>query len=153
MLSNVICRAIIVHQWPTDDVLNVKTKNYLPKHIRHCTTCSSGKTCYRTLQERSVGIEKFAYTTYLCYLLYAPLYIAGPIISFNAFASQLDTPQKNYTLKQVAWYGIRWVLSLILMEIMTHFFYYNAFAISGIWKQLSPMEVFIVGYGVRADVT
>ncbi|GKE08074.1 putative membrane-bound O-acyltransferase [Tanacetum coccineum] len=107
----------------------------------------------RYRQERSVGIEKFAYTTYLCYLLYAPLYIAGPIISFNAFASQLDTPQKNYTLKQVAWYGIRWVLSLILMEIMTHFFYYNAFAISGIWKQLSPMEVFIVGYGVRANVT
>nr|GEY82615.1 putative membrane-bound O-acyltransferase C24H6.01c isoform X1 [Tanacetum cinerariifolium] len=107
-----------------------------------------GKTCYRTLQERSVGIEKFSYTTYLCYLLYAPLYIAGPIISFNAFASQLDAPQKNYTLKQVAWYGIRWVLSLILMEITTHFFYYNAFAISGIWKQLSPMEVFIVGYGV-----
>ncbi|KAI7740886.1 hypothetical protein M8C21_021986 [Ambrosia artemisiifolia] len=102
--------------------------------------------CYR--QEKSVGIDKFSYTLYLCYLLFAPLYIAGPIISFNAFASQLDTPQKSYTLKQVVWYGFRWVLSLFLMEIMTHFFYYNAFAISGIWKQLSPMEVFIVGYGV-----
>ena len=42
---------------------------------------------------------------------------------------QLDTPQKSYTLKQVSWYGFRWVLSLFLMEIMTHFFYYNAFAI------------------------
>ncbi|KVH87828.1 Membrane bound O-acyl transferase, MBOAT [Cynara cardunculus var. scolymus] len=99
-------------------------------------------------EERSVGSDKCSYTIYLCYLLYAPLYIAGPIISFNAFASQLDTPQKSYTLKQVSWYGFRWVLSLFLMEIMTHFFYYNAFAISGIWKQLSPMEVFIVGYGV-----
>ncbi|KAI3498708.1 hypothetical protein L1887_34487 [Cichorium endivia] len=118
------------------------------KHIRTCITCSSGKTCYRMLQERSVGIDKFSYTIYLCYLLYAPLYIAGPIISFNAFASQLDTPQKSYTLKQVGWYGLRWVLSLLLMEILTHFFYYNAFAISGIWKHLSPMEVFIIGYGV-----
>ncbi|KAL9995759.1 putative membrane bound O-acyl transferase, MBOAT [Helianthus debilis subsp. tardiflorus] len=121
------------------------------KHIRHCPICSSGKTCYRMLQaskERSVGIDKFSYTVYLCYLLFAPLYIAGPIISFNAFASQLDTPQKSYTLKQVIWYGFCWVLSLFLMEIMTHFFYYNAFAISGIWKQLSPVEVFIVGYGV-----
>ncbi|KAM0039499.1 putative membrane bound O-acyl transferase, MBOAT [Helianthus debilis subsp. tardiflorus] len=99
-------------------------------------------------KERSVGIDKFSYTVYLCYLLFAPLYIAGPIISFNAFASQLDTPQKSYTLKQVIWYGFCWVLSLFLMEIMTHFFYYNAFAISGIWKQLSPVEVFIVGYGV-----
>nr|GEY94680.1 caffeoyl-CoA O-methyltransferase-like [Tanacetum cinerariifolium] len=72
---------------------------------------------------------------------------------YSSVDQELDTPQKNYTLKQVAWYGIRWVLSLILMEIMTHFFYYNASAISGIWKQLSPMEVFIVGYGVRADGT
>lgn len=45
-------------------------------------------------------------------------------------------------------YGLRWVLSLFLMEVLTHFFYYNAFAISGMWKQLSPMEVFIIGYGV-----
>lgn len=44
---------------------------------------------YLFWQERSVGSEKFSYTLYLCYLLYAPLYIAGPIISFNAFASQV----------------------------------------------------------------
>ncbi|MFS7949817.1 hypothetical protein Hanom_Chr06g00576051 [Helianthus anomalus] len=135
---------------------DVELREYsLHKHIRQCPICSSGKTCYRMLQaskERSVGINKFSYTVYPCYLLFVPLYIAGHIISFNAFASQLDTPQKSYTLKQVIWYGFRWVLSLFLMEIMTHFFYYNAFAISGIWKQLSPVEVIIVGYGVRAHV-
>lgn len=41
------------------------------------------------LQERSVQHDKFSFTMYLCYLAYAPLYIAGPIISFNAFASQV----------------------------------------------------------------
>lgn len=40
-------------------------------------------------QERSLPSDKFGYITYLCYLLYAPLYIAGPIVSFNAFASQV----------------------------------------------------------------
>lgn len=40
-------------------------------------------------QERSLQDDKFSITTYLCYLFYAPLYIAGPIISFNAFASQV----------------------------------------------------------------
>nr|KAJ0219336.1 hypothetical protein LSAT_V11C300129280 [Lactuca sativa] len=90
-------------------------------HIRHCNTCCcSGKTCYRMLHansycygisnnsicisERSVRIDKLSYTIYLCYLLYAPLYIVGHIISFNTFVSQLDTPQKSYTQKQVAWY-------------------------------------------------
>ncbi|RVW14779.1 hypothetical protein CK203_091020 [Vitis vinifera] len=40
-------------------------------------------------QERSVQNDKFSFSIYLCYLVYAPLYIAGPIISFNAFASQV----------------------------------------------------------------
>ncbi|PSS18985.1 Membrane-bound O-acyltransferase [Actinidia chinensis var. chinensis] len=92
--------------------------------------------------------DSFSFSIYLCYLVYAPLYIAGPILSFNAFASQIDTPQKNYSLRQVAWYGLRWYISFFLMELMTHLFYYNAFAISGLWKQLSPMDVFIIGYGV-----
>lgn len=118
------------------------------KHIQQCRNCSPGKTCYFLLQERSVGADKYSYPMYLCYLVYAPLYIAGPIASFNAFASQLDMPQKVHSLRQIAWYGFRWILSLVLMEAMTHFFYYNAFAISGLWKQLSPFEIFIIGYGV-----
>ncbi|KAK3030387.1 hypothetical protein RJ639_038915, partial [Escallonia herrerae] len=110
------------------------------KHIQHCHICSSGKTCYLLLQERSVQNDKFSFVIYLCYLLYAPLYIAGPVISFNAFASQLDTPQKNYSLREVAWYGLRWGFSLLLMELMTHFFYYNAFAISVRLLVASPYQ-------------
>ncbi|XP_047325754.1 membrane-bound O-acyltransferase gup1 [Impatiens glandulifera] len=118
------------------------------KHVQTCAICSSGKTCYLLLQERSVQNDKFSFGIYLCYLLFAPLYIAGPIISFNAFVSQLDSPQRNYSLREVAWYGVRWFFCLFLMELMTHFFYYNAFVISGSWKQLSPTDIFIIGYGV-----
>ncbi|KAL8527594.1 hypothetical protein ACS0TY_005448 [Phlomoides rotata] len=118
------------------------------KHIQLCDHCSIGKTCYQLLQERRVTSDKFSFPIYLCYLVYAPLYIAGPIISFNAFASQLDSPQNIYSSREVAWYGFRWIFCLSLMELMTHFFYYNAFAISGLWKQMSPMDIFIIGYGV-----
>ncbi|PIN08206.1 Acyltransferase [Handroanthus impetiginosus] len=118
------------------------------KHIQRCDHCSSGKACYLLLQEQRVTNDKFSFPIYLCYLVYAPLYIAGPIITFNAFASQLDSPQKIYSFREVAWYGFRWVFSLFLMELMSHLFYYNAFAISGVWKHLSPMDIFIIGYGV-----
>nr|AZM65207.1 diacylglycerol acyltransferase 8 [Vitellaria paradoxa] len=99
-------------------------------------------------KERNIQNGNFSFSIYLCYLVYAPLYIAGPILSFNAFASQLETPQKNFSLRAVAWYGLRWLFSLFLMELMTHLFYYNAFAVSDLWKQLSPMDIFIIGYGV-----
>ncbi|KAI3990208.1 hypothetical protein MKX01_029186 [Papaver californicum] len=118
------------------------------KHIKRCESCSLGKPCYKSLQERSIPIDKYSYITYICYLVYAPLYLAGPVTSFSAFASQLDEPQKNHSVGSVALYGLRWVLCLFLMELMTHFFYYNAFATSASWKHLSPLEVFIVGYGV-----
>lgn len=118
------------------------------KHIQRCHVCKSGQTCYQLLQERSVQNGKYSLSIYICYLVYAPLYVAGPIISFNAFASQLDVPQNNYSIRDMTCYGLRWVFSLVLMELMTHFLHYNAFAISGLWKQLSPMDVFIIGYGV-----
>ncbi|KAH7571231.1 hypothetical protein JRO89_XS04G0003400 [Xanthoceras sorbifolium] len=101
--------------------------------------------------ERNIS-ESFSFSIYLCYLVYAPLYIAGPIINFNAFASQLEVPQNNYSSRDVVWYGLRWIFGLFLMELMTHLFYYNAFAISGMWKLLSPLDVFIIGYGVRGDL-
>ncbi|KAF5735684.1 putative membrane-bound O-acyltransferase C24H6.01c [Tripterygium wilfordii] len=118
------------------------------KHIERCDICKSGRMCYHYQQEKSIQTDKFVFSLYICYLVHAPLYIAGPISSFNAFASQLDMPQKNYSARDVALYGLRWVFCLFLMELMTHWFYYNAFAVSGLWKFLSAMDIFIVGYGV-----
>uniref|UniRef100_A0A1D1XRT0 Putative membrane-bound O-acyltransferase C24H6.01c n=1 Tax=Anthurium amnicola TaxID=1678845 RepID=A0A1D1XRT0_9ARAE len=118
------------------------------KHMQRCTACASGKSCYISLQESPVDMEGYTFTMYLCYLLYAPLYIAGPIISFNAFASQLDVPQRTHSVRQVVWYGFRWILNFFLLEFMTHFFYYNAFATCGLWRQLCPLDIFIIGYGV-----
>lgn len=38
-------------------------------------------------------------------------------------------PQKNYAARDVTCYGLRWIFSFLLMELLTHFFHYNAFAI------------------------
>ncbi|CAN1796342.1 Membrane-bound O-acyltransferase gup1 [Linum perenne] len=118
------------------------------KHIQRCHVCKSGRMCYQLLQERSVQIDKFSFTVYLSYLVYAPLYLAGPIVSFNAFASQLDMPARIFATKDVFWYGLRWIFSFVIIEVFTHFFHYNAFVVSGLWKLLSPMDMFILGYGV-----
>ncbi|BBG96234.1 Membrane bound O-acyl transferase family protein [Prunus dulcis] len=95
------------------------------KHIQRCDICKSGKTCYQSLQM-----------------------LKNPSIKFETPAFMLDVPQNNLSARDIAWYGLRWVFSLLLMELMTHLFYYNAFAISGMWKELHPMDVFIIGYGV-----
>jgi len=123
------------------------------KHMQRCQVCYSGKTCYFALQERGLNVDRYTFLMYLCYLTYAPLYIAGPIVGYNAFAAQLEVPQKNYSFTQISWYGLRWILSFLLMEGMTHCFHYNSFVVSRLWQKLSPFEVFIISYGVRLYCT
>ncbi|CAJ1977516.1 unnamed protein product [Sphenostylis stenocarpa] len=65
-----------------------------------------------------------------------------------SFITDLDLPQNTNSVRNVTLNGFRWILSFLLMELMTHLFYYNAFANSDLWKHLSPMDVFIIGYGV-----
>ncbi|KAF7143856.1 hypothetical protein RHSIM_Rhsim05G0125000 [Rhododendron simsii] len=40
-------------------------------------------------QERNLQNNNFSLAVYLYYLVYAPLYIAGPVLSFNSYASQV----------------------------------------------------------------
>ncbi|KAJ7543421.1 hypothetical protein O6H91_09G037700 [Diphasiastrum complanatum] len=118
------------------------------KHDASCHICRSGSACYLALQEKPLAKGSYNSLAYICYLLYAPLYIAGPIISFNSFTSQLISPQKSYTRLQVAAYGVRWLACMLLMEFMTHYCYFNSFAVSKTWQILSPLDIFLVSYGV-----
>ncbi|BBN05317.1 membrane-bound O-acyltransferase GUP1_2 [Marchantia polymorpha subsp. ruderalis] len=125
----------------------ISTTNW-EKHTKSCKICQTGGSCYLSRQEVALKDEDYNVVTYLAYLLFAPLYVAGPTISYNAFASQLDLPQKSESNSRVFIYGLRWILCMALMEFLTHFCYFNSLAISGVWQKLSPLEVFIVGYGV-----
>lgn len=57
---------------------------------------------------------------YLAYLLYPPLYIAGPISTFNAFASQMAAPAANVTPKSTGLYLLRALGCWACMEWLTH---------------------------------
>jgi len=43
-------------------------------------------------QKASLPASAYNLITYLAYVYYPPLYIAGPICTFNSFASQLRVP-------------------------------------------------------------
>ncbi|CAM6047301.1 unnamed protein product [Sphagnum compactum] len=134
-------------------ILRPSTVNW-EKHAQQCDLCTleasedSKAGCYLARQERPVPLFQYEVVMYLAYVLYAPLYLAGPIVSFNAFASQLEKPQRTYSGTQIAVYGLRWLACFLLMEVLTQFCYFNTLAISGVWQMLSPTEIFLIGYGV-----
>ena len=91
--------------------------------------------------------EEYSFRNYLAYALYSPLYLAGPILTFNDYISQVKFPPKSVTSSRTILYGIRFVVCLLTMEIMLHFIY--AVAISKAkpaWEVYSPFQLSMLGF-------
>ncbi|KIY74160.1 MBOAT-domain-containing protein [Cylindrobasidium torrendii FP15055 ss-10] len=72
------------------------------------------------------------------YALYAPLYIAGPIITYSDFASQRKSPRQVSITSPL----IRFVLPFLAMEVMLHYIYAPAYSPDG----LPPLNTSILSF-------
>ncbi|KAI0247695.1 MBOAT-domain-containing protein [Lactifluus subvellereus] len=87
----------------------------------------------------------YSFRNYLAYTLYAPLYIAGPIITFNDFMWQLARP-KDITPQATARYALRFLISFLTMETLIHVMYVVAIKDAHAWGGMSPAQLSIVGF-------
>lgn len=71
-------------------------------------------------------IKDFSFRNYVAYAIYAPLYIAGPILTFNDYISQLKYRAASIERPRTVRYAIRFVLVLFAMEALLHFNYIGA---------------------------
>ncbi|GAA5797045.1 hypothetical protein HPULCUR_002423 [Helicostylum pulchrum] len=88
----------------------------------------------------------YNYFNFLTYILYAPLYICGPIITFNDFISQVKSQSNKLTLKYVIIYAIRLVLVILVMEFTLHYLYVVAISKAQAWNKDTPLQISMVGY-------
>lgn len=96
-------------------------------------------------EEMHRPLEQYNLVNYLAYMLYAPLYTAGPVISFNAFVENTHNPQKS---EDPLIYGLRWLICLAIMELLTSWFPFFATIRSWLYPHLSPAELAVVAYVV-----
>jgi protein-cysteine N-palmitoyltransferase HHAT len=89
----------------------------------------------------------FSFKNYLAYTLYAPLYLAGPILTFNDYISQLRYKPATITLERTTLYAIRFIMVLLTMEVLIHFIYAVAIAQSRPgWDTYTPFQLSMLGY-------
>jgi len=81
---------------------------------------------------------------FLSYVLYTPLYMAGPIMSYNSFIHYSHFP--NAVQENVMLYGLRWILSFVLMEYLTANYPFFAVIQAGLLPYLRIEEVVVVAY-------
>lgn len=93
------------------------------------------------------------------YSLYIPLYLAGPIITFNDFTHQVIHSIINIEIRKEKkikllviqkrtplFYLIRWIISLLLMEFIIHFMHTNALSHLNLYKSFTPLQMALFGY-------
>ncbi|KCV71717.1 hypothetical protein H696_01139 [Fonticula alba] len=85
---------------------------------------------------------------YLGYILYPPLFIAGPILSFNGYAHQTRTHAGQTAVRGwwLVFYALRACFGLALMEVLTHYLWPWAVTRSGAYQLLDALATGLLGY-------
>ena len=69
-----------------------------------------------------MNLQDYTWQNYLAYVLYPPLYIAGPIITFNSFINQVKK-RASIPKRDIITYAIRFFICWLTMEILLHYIY------------------------------
>ncbi|KAG2220029.1 hypothetical protein INT45_012205 [Circinella minor] len=88
----------------------------------------------------------YNYINFLAYVLYPPLYLCGPIITFNDFISQVRYPSHKVTKRFVITYAIRLAAVILVMELTLHYLYVVAISKKKAWDGDTPLELSMIGY-------
>jgi D-alanyl-lipoteichoic acid acyltransferase DltB (MBOAT superfamily) len=79
-------------------------------------------------------------------MLYAPLFMAGPIMTFQDFIAQLHRPVRTITTRETALYAARLVGCILLMEFFMHTLYVVAIKDTGTWTGFTPFQIAMIGF-------
>lgn len=91
--------------------------------------------------------KDYSFRNYVAYALYAPLYLTGPIITFNDYISQLKYPPASIEKSRTIKYAIRFLLCLLAMEVVLHFDYCVAISKGNPdWSDYTPAQLSLLSY-------
>ncbi|OXB36240.1 hypothetical protein LQV05_004548 [Cryptococcus neoformans] len=106
---------------------------------------TSPPTEYRKRVQTSAAEQDFSFINYMAYCLYPPLYIAGPIMTFNDFLWQLRAPA-SISVRAKLTYAARFLFCILTMESVLHTMYVVAIKDTAAWEGDSPAELSMIGF-------
>lgn len=90
------------------------------------------------------SLKDYNLVHYIAYVTYTPLFIAGPIITFNDYLYQSRHTLPSISLKNTIVYAIRFAFCLLSMEVIIHFAYVVAVSKTKAWKGDSPFQISMI---------
>lgn len=120
---------------------------FIKRHEENCDKCrSSGEHCHKAdvLRPADEG-EYRSFANYLAYVYYPPLYMAGPIMTFNAFHHQ-QHPQRPRNWRLIARSFASLLACMLCLELVLHAFWVVAIKDGKAFEGLSPLDLFAIAY-------
>ncbi|KAI0383503.1 MBOAT-domain-containing protein [Hypomontagnella monticulosa] len=89
----------------------------------------------------------FSFRNYVAYAIYAPLYLTGPIITFNDFISQQRYKSATIETGRTVRYAVRFAVVLLAMEVILHYDYVQAISKANpAWGEYTAAQLSLLSY-------
>lgn len=113
------------------------------------TICENGSPSLLTDERARLiaphHIQDYSLCNYIAYVAYTPLFIAGPIITFNDYFYQSQHTLPSISVKRIIMYAIRFVFSVLTMEVVLHYMYVVAVSKTKAWHDDTPFQISMIG--------
>ena len=94
--------------------------------------CPSDSLCHKCRVQNSS--DDFGLKAYFMYIFYPPLYLSGPIMTFNDFSHQIKLKHHKFS-RSTFIYGLRLLVSMFTLEVILHLFHVCAIKTASAWHQ------------------
>eukprot|EP00808_Paulinella_micropora_P007800 g73130.t1 len=111
-----------------------------------CQADGDNGGCYKYRERINQPLHFFSFAAYLAYCLYPPLYIAGPIMSFNAWLSNVRHPPQTYTTRDILAYAGRIGFTMVVMECFTSYLSLWAILRSNTYEKFGAFQMASFAY-------
>lgn len=122
-------------------------------YVRHpSNACQKKQLDPANLSEKDrvnipADVKDFTYRNYVAYAIYAPLYLAGPILTFNDYISQLKYRVSSIERPRTIRYAIRFIFVLLAMELILHYDYVSAISkAKPDWSSYTPAQLSLLSF-------
>ncbi|KAK4459602.1 putative glycerol transporter protein [Cladorrhinum samala] len=89
----------------------------------------------------------YSFRNFVGYAIYAPLYLTGPIITFNDYISQSRYRPATIESSRTWKYALRFLLVLLAMELVLHYDYIGAISKTRPeWSTYTPAQISLLSY-------
>ena len=96
-----------------------------------CQKCFNDERCGKCRSNRRA--EDFSFASFFTFVFYPPLYLSGPIMTFNDFWWQ-NRSKRVVKVKSVVFYGLRLLASWLCLEAILHLFHICAIKSAQAWS-------------------